>query len=780
MRLRLAVTVVALIVTTFSIGHTQSFSLESVDGLWGPDTLNVNEEITFSLRLANDANVHQATANGFRVFSPDGAEWDTLVGDTLPWGWSGYTPEEGWGMFDMFGITFFSTDGRLADTVGFGGTIMTWCEGMQPNFNEIAYTITIGPIDPIHHLKTIVLDSCYYPPTGYWMWAFETVDPFWDGPHELVIFDPDAPEEPSNLALSSDSLYFTSVEGDPSPLAQSFDVTSDKDPLAFTLQESSGWFSVNPATGLTPQLISVAVDASGMTEGVHVDSVMVTATEAGNSPLRVKVVYEVLPPPPTIGVFPSELVFVGVAGGENPSPKTLDIFNDGGQTLNWSLAYSESWLTVSPTSGTNDVQITASVDITGIAFGDYHDTLVIADPGATNSPVRVPVLLSIASDLPVLVVDSAFYTILVEETNPGIAPRTLYITNDVAGTMTYRFEEDSPRILSLTPSMGTAPAEVVIEFDHTAGTTGDEFYDTLWVYSDEAINSPQPVVFYFRFVYRAARMDFYWDPVSISVYECSMGTEILDGQEAFEVRNIGGDNPMDFKLVYESDYFTTLTDSGIAPATIELLPNYLGLPLGSYLDTITIISSNASNSPQQVVVSYDVIEGIYQPKIVLSGNTFYMTAQATEGQAVGPTLNVSNRSGGCMPWEFQDGPSWLRPTPPTGDVPEALQLDVDAVGMTLGTYADSVLLVAPDASNSPKKVWLELKVWMYRGDVNFDGRIDIADLVYLVKFAFYDGADPQPEWRVADVDCSGQVDVQDLLYMIDYTFYNGPPPCDVE
>ncbi|MEA3296739.1 MAG: T9SS type A sorting domain-containing protein [candidate division Zixibacteria bacterium] len=82
--------------------------------------------------------------------------------------------------------------GSGADTVGFGGFRM-FKPGMSPYFDDVAYTIDVGPIDVSQEGKHLCLDSSYYRPQGYWMWAPSSggsVFPGWDGPHCYVIGEP--------------------------------------------------------------------------------------------------------------------------------------------------------------------------------------------------------------------------------------------------------------------------------------------------------------------------------------------------------------------------------------------------------------------------------------------------------------------------------------------------------------------------------------------------------------------------------------------------------------
>jgi hypothetical protein len=61
--------------------------------------------------------------------------------------------------------------------------------GLPAGYNDIAYTIDIGPIAKSNHNKTICLDSSFYPPSGVWKWAGPDVFPSWDGPHCFTCID---------------------------------------------------------------------------------------------------------------------------------------------------------------------------------------------------------------------------------------------------------------------------------------------------------------------------------------------------------------------------------------------------------------------------------------------------------------------------------------------------------------------------------------------------------------------------------------------------------------
>ena len=65
------------------------------------------------------------------------------------------------------------------------------------------------------------------------------------------------------------------------------------------------------------------------------------------------------------------------------------------------------------------------------------------------------------------------------------------------------------------------------------------------------------------------------------------------------------------------------------------------------------------------------------------------------------------------------------------------------------------------------------------GDVNMNGVITAADIVYVVLFIFRSGFTPTPCEGAGDVNCSGRVTSADIIYLVSYVFKGGELPCDV-
>jgi len=180
----LKVSMIVLMILMCSAVHGQgtgALSLDDVDGLIYPgDSLTPNQQITFHLRLENDYGIPiDGATNGFRVFSPNGAVWDATSG--------ALTGAITYAMCEIRYVAYTGagTTGSGADTVGFAVS-RTYNPGIPDGFDDIPYTITIGPIDGAYEGLQICLDSAFVPPSGIWMWTGTGVGnfyPSWDGPH---------------------------------------------------------------------------------------------------------------------------------------------------------------------------------------------------------------------------------------------------------------------------------------------------------------------------------------------------------------------------------------------------------------------------------------------------------------------------------------------------------------------------------------------------------------------------------------------------------------------
>jgi PKD repeat protein len=96
---------------------------------------------------------------------------------------------------------------------------------------------------------------------------------------------------------------------------------------------------------------------------------------------------------PTIGLSPTSFRIYARRYYADPT-LPLSITNIGGGTLNWKAKSNQSWLRVSPTSGTApSPNVTVSVSTAAPLGGMYVGSITISAVGASNSPQTVSVTL---------------------------------------------------------------------------------------------------------------------------------------------------------------------------------------------------------------------------------------------------------------------------------------------------------------------------------------------------------------------------------------------------
>ena len=94
-----------------------------------------------------------------------------------------------------------------------------------------------------------------------------------------------------------------------------------------------------------------------------------------------------------IGISPTSLKFSTRRIYGDPPSERLSLTNIGTGTLNWEATASsyQSWLSVSPASGTAPSDISVSVNTAGLGslWGVYFGRIMISAVGASNSPQTV-------------------------------------------------------------------------------------------------------------------------------------------------------------------------------------------------------------------------------------------------------------------------------------------------------------------------------------------------------------------------------------------------------
>lgn len=93
---------------------------------------------------------------------------------------------------------------------------------------------------------------------------------------------------------------------------------------------------------------------------------------------------------------------------------------------------------------------------------------------------------------------------------------------------------------------------------------------------------------------------------------------------------------------------------------------------------------------------------------------------------------------------------------------------------TVVTSPATLVTIPPTEVTSPGTKVTTLCV-VIRGDPNGDGIINVGDVVYLARYLYRNGPNPDPPW-VGDCNCDHIVDVGDIVHLVSYLYRSGPPP----
>ncbi|MFC1475173.1 PKD domain-containing protein [Candidatus Zixiibacteriota bacterium] len=179
----LAITILIIFLSNIYSAPNGIITLDHIDGNVAGNQIGSGDlYFYFRVNLFNESDNVKGYTNGFRFYSPEGATWSPLIGDTL----NGVNDN-----FDLIsGIGYIGVTGSGADTISFYGLILQDI-GWVPGFNQVCFSVQTA-INTSDHGKTLCVDSSWYPPTGRWLWsggAAGTVPPEWGGPYCFKIND---------------------------------------------------------------------------------------------------------------------------------------------------------------------------------------------------------------------------------------------------------------------------------------------------------------------------------------------------------------------------------------------------------------------------------------------------------------------------------------------------------------------------------------------------------------------------------------------------------------
>jgi len=299
--------------------------------------------------------------------------------------------------------------------------------------------------------------------------------------------------------VSPATMDFTVPVGAASPPIRPLAVTTTDNssrPFTATSTTTSGgtWLLVGPNAGSTPSNISVSVIPQNLGVGVYegIISITVPSISATAQNVRVRLIVQ---PAATLGASPTALTFTQSSGGAAPASQTINLTGSAGSgnyTATTSTVNGGAWLTVTPSGGTLPGAINVSVNGANLAAGTYNGSIGIASGDVNNSPITIPVSLTVTAAGLTLTPTSINLTAL-----PGATTAVSQQLAIAAGGAVTAFTATSGTTsggnwLSISSTGGTTPANITVTANPT-GLSAGIYNGSVTVNAPGVLNSPQTV-----------------------------------------------------------------------------------------------------------------------------------------------------------------------------------------------------------------------------------------------------------------------------------------------
>ena len=252
--------------------------------------------------------------------------------------------------------------------------------------------------------------------------------------------------------------------------------------------------------------------------------------------------------------------------------------------------------------------------------------------------------------------------------------------------------------LTVRPTGGTAPAALTVSVN-PLGMTPGTYSGTVTVTFPAAGISPQNV---------AVTLTVTSGPtVSLNPSLLRFAFHTGGSFPRAQPVTVTANSPIGFAATATGGIWLTVSPlGGTAPGTLNVSVNPLGMTPGTYSGTVTVTFPGSGVSPQNVAVFLTVTAGpttSLSPSLLRfafqTGGSFprAQAVRLTASALIGFTATVA-------------GGTWLTVSPTSGITPATLNVSVNPLGMTPGTYSGTVVVAFPAAGISPLNVAVFLTV----------------------------------------------------------------------
>jgi hypothetical protein len=190
----------------------------------------------------------------------------------------------------------------------------------------------------------------------------------------------------------------------------------------------------------------------------------------------------------------------------------------------------------------------------------------------------------------------------------------------------------------------------------------------------------------------------------LQVTPATLRDSALIGTKEQRLSTIQVTNHGSWSAAGDSAWIKVSPQTGRGPEIVSIVLDSDGLKPGSHRGTVTVQAPEAIGSPIDVPVTFV----IQQPVLEVRPGSLSHTTESSKAQFF-DTLDVRNEGNGPLVWTASNRSSWLTITTIAGDRPGKLALTMSSAGLRIGTYRDTVVIVAAGAAGSPVRIPVTLR-----------------------------------------------------------------------
>ncbi|MCK5740512.1 BACON domain-containing protein, partial [bacterium] len=484
-----------------------------------------------------------------------------------------------------------------------------------------------------------------------------------------------------------------------------------------------------------------------------------------------------IPADPVLVAQPSNLIFSTVVGEVAPAGQSITIINGGDGLISWSATeYPEQpWLELTNPSGSSGNAVTVAVNTTELTSGNYTSVIRFSDSNAINSPLDIPVTVTVLGNEPIISIAPAQLAFSAVENFAAPAALILRVTNSGRSVLNWQASAipDVPW-LQITPNSGGDDATVSISVDHATLSVGT-YQTTITVADGNAVNSPQavtveftvqaepsgPVLAQFEAEESVSLPNSGWENAIQLERSCLKSTiSDISSPPAAHRLEYTFNVPPGVSTVYvfseievhqeknDDSFWVDMNENNVAKwnglvslghgwrrswvynqgknqkQSFPVVPGENTLCLypresNGYINWLVI-----TTDPNQDIQEFEFTGGAppepAEPHLTAQPGQLAFVQYTGEPRPAAKQVTISNSGDGNLNWTatIQPATNWLLVSPISGSAGQKLTVQSDGTSLGIGTYTADVRLLSAEADNSPLDVPVSLTVTVPQPEIS--------------------------------------------------------------